>query len=627
MSDITRADFSYLQRDAGMDAKTNEGRIRSFCSAAYEAGVRHLESSEEVRDLQKNIAYVMGQQWPRQRPTYKAAPVNNRLLRQLEEVTAVLTDARQTYEVKSLNGNYANQAEGLTKTNKAWWSMSDNDFWLAMACMWAYISTGWLRIGWNSRLRQGAGDIELMPYGINSIMPIAPSFKFQDWGGMVFQTIRPITYFMRRFPRKCHLVQPSLDYALHDARPSAPSYMTDYAFNQLSLQMQRLVGTPATPVTDVIPFARYAEFWIDDPQLNTGEKPVLVGPPDSNWAYMVQPGGYLFPRKRLIITGGPDFQIMYDGPNPFWHGLYPYVPLRLKPVPWQFPGISEVKSKMSMQDVVNTILAGVLDQIKKALNPPLLYPMNSISQALISIIDPNMPGAKIGYDVRDQRPPEYAKVSDLPSYISSMLMYAQNEMDDDSGLLDLAGLSRKKISPSGDTLEQLKESQQTIMRLRGRNMEIGIKGIGEQNISNFYQFYDVKRRLWMLGADGITFEDVFDWDPGTMIPAGMDPRDHIRSFVFLVAQGSMLSISREKEALTAFALRRQQDMSRRGLYRKLGMEAEYDRVIKELRDEDEELMARMIKQQMAGQMMQLQQLLGGATGKGSDNVQNLLKVA
>jgi len=107
--------------------------------------------------------------------------------------------------------------------------------------------------------------------------------------------------------------------------------------------------------------------------------------------YEVKPNGPLYPRGRLIITGGNDFQVLYDGPNFFWHGKFPFVPIRLKPVPWQFHGVSELRTKVPLQDIVNTILAGVLDMIKKAINPALIFPDDAFSDAIKNALDPSMP--------------------------------------------------------------------------------------------------------------------------------------------------------------------------------------------------------------------------------------------
>jgi hypothetical protein len=303
----------------------------------------------------------------------------------------------------------------------------------------------------------------------------------------------------------------------------------------------------------------------------------------------------------------------------------PFVPIRLKPVPWQFHGVSELRSKIPLQDIVNTILAGTLDMIKKAVNPPLLFPDNAFSDAIKNSLDPNMPNAKIGYNPLAPNPPSWQSPPMLPNYVSNMAMYAQNEMDDDSGLLDMSGLARKKVTPAGDTLAGLKESQQTIMRLRGRYIEIAVSDLGEQMTPNFCQFYTLSRRMWMFGRSGVTSQDVFDANMSSFVPDGRDPVQHAMGFSFEVVSGSLLNLDKNDDRLLAMALRRQGDMDRKTLYSEIDMASLYDNVEKGLESERAQLM----KDQMAAQMG-----LGGAPapggqapvhqGMGSDNPANLL---
>jgi hypothetical protein len=288
-----------------------------------------------------------------------------------------------------------------------------------------------------------------------------------------------------------------------------------------------------------------------------------------------------------------------------------------------YHGVSSLRAKIPMQDVVNHILAGVLDVIKKAVNPPLIYQENSFNPNVIKSMDPSMPNLKIGYS-NQGAPPIYGNPPVLPSYVSQMTQYAHGEIDDDSGLLDSTGLAKKKVTPAGDTIEALREGQQTIFRLRGRHISSPIREMGRQMVSNFLQFLPLRQRMFMLGKDGVTFEDVFDWDRGTMIPAGSNPFEYILNYAFLVADASLLNVNQTDKKLEAFGLRRQQDLSRRGLYRALDREQEYEQNEQEMQEEQ-------AKQAQA--MMQLQAQASGPPqgtvmphfgGKGSDNPGKLL---
>lgn len=586
----------------------SERRTMDWCNAVAEESQQWLIRCEEAVEIDNYVSFLMGKQWPSKRPSYKSAPVNNLLLRSMEQTVAVLTDIRTAYEAKSENKTYTEQADTLTKTAKCWWVNQSVDLQMAMAVIHAYLTTGYLRVVWNERLMNGKGDFQVIPEGVNSVLPIGtPCHDIQDWEGLRYTSARPMSWFKRKFPKTWYKVKPSAQYSTYTKSISKPAYVGKTAFSMLSPQMQRVLAGRPTFAESAIPHAGYNEFWIRDYSLNTSDKIVDLGEPGTNWFYRVKPGEMLYPRGRLIITGGDNFARLFDGPNPHWHGRWPYICIRLKPVPWQFHGVSELRTKIPLQNIVNNILAGILDMIKKAVNPALIYPSNAFGDAVQRAMDPSMPNLKLSYSALSMAAPQYARPPEMPSYVVNTMQYAEQALQDDSGLLDLAGLSRKKISPAGDTLSQLKENQQTIMRLRGRYMEFAVSELGEQMIPNFLQFYTLQRRMHMLGQHGVMPEDVFDWNPKTMIPAGVAPDQYIRNFAFQVVPGSLLNANRQELATLAMALRRQGDMSRKTLFQMLDIDPMYDKVMKELDEEKQ----RSLQEAVIGALMQAAPAIGG----------------
>jgi hypothetical protein len=57
-------------------------------------------------------------------------------------------------------------------------------------------------------------------------------------------------------------------------------------------------------------------------------------------------------------------------------------------------------------------------------------------------------------------------------------------------------------------------------------MEASIRSIGEMVKGLFFQFYDARRRIQVMGKDGTTEED-FDFEPGNLVPSHMpgEPTD------------------------------------------------------------------------------------------------------
>ena len=123
--------------------------------------------------------------------------------------------------------------------------------------------------------------------------------------------------------------------------------------------------------------------------------------------------------------------------------------------------------------------------------------------------------------------------------------------------------------PSGEGIEQLKAEKQTPIRLKGRNIESFLRVGGTMMVSNMIQFWSTKRRLQVLGTKGLTFED-FDWDPGTMVPAGQTGEQFVQRFKFYIQPGSLLSIKRVEEKMEVLMLRKMQAIDLKTMYKKLG---------------------------------------------------------
>lgn len=543
-------------------------RTRYWLEAAYEEARFELSQNEEIKKVEKYIEYIAGKQWPSRRPSYRASPTNNRIWRLLWEMISLLTDIRPVFEIKAMKKEYEEQAQMLNKVTRSWWLNSDADMSLAMIIIYAILTTGYGKLTWDEELRNGMGDMDLMPLGPKEVLTLKPRHTLQSAQAVIYKSIRPLGWFKQKFGSAGHRVAADPGFSRYASEPGRPSHIPSMIFDGLSPQMKHVVGDPGKVSDSAYPQALYREFWIKDWTYNTSSAPVSLGRPKSNWHYVVQPGQRLYPRGRLLAMGGE--HVLYDGPNPYWHGQYPFAVLRMNAVPWQFLGLSDMGPLIPLQDIVNNILAGVLDMIKKAVNPGFYGPKNAFSESTWDSIDWSMPGMKTGYNPMTTQKPEFAPQPQLPSFVMQTLQTVSREMDQSSGIAAISEMMRKKQVPSGDTIEQMKDAQQTPLRLKGRNIEIFLRDLGSQNIFNIFQFYSAERRMFMLGQEGLTFED-FDWDPGTAVPAGVSPEQHAKSFQFMVQPGTLLNANRIAEARQFAQLRIMGDMDRITFLKKLDM--------------------------------------------------------
>jgi hypothetical protein len=568
--------------------------ISKWCEAVFEEAKDDLERNDEIVQIDRSINYLMGKQWVERRPSYKAAPVANRLWTNLVQLISYLTDIRPSFEIKCNNKLYDQHAKVLNKMIGAWFTNEDIDMSLAMIIIHAALTIGYGRLCWNPDLRNGEGEMELTPLGAMDLIPIRPSHTLQKAMGVIYRCPKPLSWFKEKYPLKGFRVPVDKEYSQYTSTPNQNLWTRGMQI--MSPQMRRLFGQSSTQIREsAIPMALYREFWVRDSQRNTSNRDVWVGDggqQSGEYGYMVPPGGKLYPRGRLIIMGGP--VVLFDGPNPFFHGQFPFACLRLNRVPWQWPGISEFRNQIPLQDVMNNVLAGILDAVKKAVNPQMLAPDNAFGAAVKKNLDPNMPNAKIFYSPSSIAAPTYAPTPILPGFVFQTMLYAQQELDSQSGFLDMGSMSRKGIVPSSDTVESMKEGQQTLVRLKVRYIEDFMKQVGQQWVPNAFQYYSLKRRMQLLGSDGLTWED-FDYDPGTMVPAGDKAEEHWKKFTFMMVPGSLLKSARMPQQALMMQLRRMGDMDLKNMLDSLDLGGLFESVKKNLEEEGANILIQAIR--------------------------------
>jgi hypothetical protein len=586
--------FDYAGNNTVDSIKNHQIYTKRWCNSIYDEAKVELEQNDEISEIDKYMRYIMGKQWPDKRPTYKASPVANRTWTNLIQLVSYLTDIRQSFEVQARNKQYNQTSEKLNKMARSWFIDQDVDMTTAMVIIYSALTVGYMRQVWNQDLNSGEGDIEVTACGPLDVMPIKPTHTLQGAYGLIYEKPMVLSWFKQKFSMFGDLVRPDERYSRYRGKTTTLSGMAN---NVLGPAYRRLFGlSEASMTASAIPMGRYREFWLRDHTLNTSNVDVYVGDMTKGVGYFVQPKKPLYPRGRLIIMGGD--VVLYDGPNPHWHGRFPFSALRINQVPWQWPGISEFRNQLPMQDVMNNILAGILDMVKKAVNPPMSAPLNAFSDATRKTMDPNMPGARLYYNPGAGAPPTWAQIANLPSFVFDTMLYARDELTSQTGFIDASAAMGKKIIPSADTLEQLGQGQQTLVRLKVRYIEAFFREVGEQWVANAFQYYRAPRRVLTMGLDGLMWTD-WQWDPRQITPDPLNPYDHWRSYKWTVVPGSLLKSSREPDMVKAMNLRRQGDMDRRNLFKYLDMESLTDSVEKNLKLEGADILTNMLRQKMS----------------------------
>lgn len=548
-------------------------KIADWTEGVYEEAMRDFEGQDEYKSVSRQIDYIRGKQWPAGRPKYKSKPINNKVVRYYEELVGLLTDIRPITSVRVSSGNgqdqsLLRQARIYNDCIQSMWYNSRVEVTLAFTIMYALLSTGYVKMEWNPRLRNGAGDFEFIPLGVENVLPVkAKSTDVQTAECLIYQAVQPLSFFRRKFPLRGTLVRADEDYSRQSGPLLSPRNMSPLLFQNMPPQIQRVIGTPQQGASSQFPMALYREYWFRDDTVNASDADVMMGDQTKNWGYLVKPGAPLYPRGRLIVKGGRT--VLYDGPNPWWHGNYPFGCLRLMPVPWQFPGQSTVAPWLPMQDIINNVGAGILDMIKKAVNPVLMAPHNALSSESWKQFDPAMPGGKLGYNPLAREKPGFANPPALPPFVLSYMQKIDRDWAEQSGMAIVSQMVAKKQVPGGDTFDQVRNAQNTPIRLKGRYIEMLLEDMGRLLLPSIPQMYSAGRRIMMGGLSWATSAD-FDLDAGSMIPsewtaAGKRPEDYMRQFEFSIHPNSLLKLNGSDEITALAQLRKNGDVDRKTL--------------------------------------------------------------
>ena len=159
--------------------------------------------------------------------------------------------------------------------------------------------------------------------------------------------------------------------------------------------------------------------------------------------------------------------MLYDQPNPYYHRQKPFAVLGLYGVPWQQYAMSVVSPWMKQQDILNQMMAGMLQTVKKAVNPALMAAKSAINPAAMKAIDSSKPGLKITYSQNAPHPPAWQTPPVLPTYVLQIYTQILQSMKQSSGASAIGDALGKKQVPAGDSLEKITFAKNTPIRLMG----------------------------------------------------------------------------------------------------------------------------------------------------------------
>jgi len=580
-------------------ADAGEDRILSWFKEAETEGIAYLQTQPGFGLLDKAIDIITGalnESLPTSGPGGGAMSRvrANIVKRAISEQISVLTDLRDFWMFETSDKDkWEHHAAILNQLTNDWYHNTFVDLSIKEALQYAAtLGSGYLSPFWkvNAR-RRGVGDIALQSYGARDVLPIQlPSnHNLQEAYAVIIKEELPITMAWRQWPHSQHRIVPDRDM------PTTANSWGDGLIARAGRTLMDIINPTKNREDEQSPFPTVDIFYIyvDDFSINTSGVERPMGAPGTSFYYTVPSLGTdvptgtfntagqklyrkaergdcdLYPNRRLLVCTRN--VLIYDGPSYWWHGQVPLVKFNLDEWAWNYLGFSMVLEVSSLAESFNNHLRNIDDNAAVRLNPPMLFDKNAVADSDAKRMNPRRPGMKMKFDsnrtvgdspIRFPVPPQ---LYDVPQWIiSEYVPFLKNQIGEQLGVPDLKSLAKAKQVPGGDAIEKLMEMAGPIVRGMSRSMERSLRGLGTQVGSLLFQFYDTKRRIHVLGKDGITEED-FDFDPMSIIPAD-EPgfattrmeraKLHQENFSFHIQPGSLHQLNQTSRKLLFLQLKR-----------------------------------------------------------------------
>lgn len=571
---MAASDNPFLNDAASRMLPTSQtGPILAWIKEAVAEGEGLMQSDPVWTQIDRNMEYIAGRQKAlavtQDRPPYVSHVVLNETRRTHQRHRSALTDIKPVYAFRTPNPNFQTQALLLNNLTTVWWINTFADLELANAVSYAAAGgSGDLILDYDPAYGP-MGDMILKAQDCRDTIPIRAgrTGTIQNWFGCIIREAHSFNVLNAIYPNRTQLLRQS-------ASPWGGGI-----FTKIINAGTRILGGGATTTLSGLNKSytnqRYVsgnevllyKAYINDPSINTTKDDKYVGVPGTPWGYVVHPGDRLYPRKRLIVC--TEAGILYDGPSPYWHGMFPVSRLKLLHVPWSFFGLPLIDAQVQsgLADATNDVLNAMLDKVRQSNRPPISANAR-VPEPMLRGFDPLNPRARMRTNGQVGQDIDVMKIPELPSFTFELwqaLRTAQHDLTGDSTLDALmAAAANQSFDP--ESIEAWMNALSPELKLEGRQVELTLREIADMQKANIFQFYDAKRRMQVLGDAGMTLQD-FDFDPGNLIPSmkpeepgylpeldsNSDMRDRaqffLKLFTFYVTPNSLLALNAQAEKL------------------------------------------------------------------------------
>lgn len=545
------------------DRLAYEGRVLGFVSEAHQEADTAVKQTEGYSKIVPTMQAISGVNLGL-RPTGLSHTHINEIGRLAEVMRAELTDVKPSAEYKTFNDTLQQQAINLGKMWTGWYYSEGIDQKLGGVIDFSLVGgSGYAYQYWNKHTQQ----IDVLAYDSRDVRPFrATDTTIESCTGLFL--VRPLTVNAVRamFPHKAKFITQDREGSAVKLQETTRNAVMDKLVGMAPWERAQQLSQPQATLNAGTPVVDLFYFYVNDPRINTTGETKLVGDfdqsgkPLNNYSYKVPPGSALYPRKRLIIFTRRC--ILYDGPNIYWHGMFPVSKYTMSDWQWTWLGTSPLWDCLPLQDTITRGLRAMDDHIQKVLRPPVIGDRQSVSASELQAISDNIgkPGSRwlqnaMGNGV------EVVKIEQLDPIISEMMELCFVKMAERCGVRDMGALLSLNQMPEGQTIDKLMFATRPETRARSRKLEMFYRDQGKMFMYNAAQFINTRKKFAILGPNNMTVDE-YDFDPGTFIPNSsgdpMNRRDeaenYLKQFQFYVAPSSLLRSAQTQDQMMALAM-------------------------------------------------------------------------
>lgn len=577
MADYSSSGLQDLPRTTASTLQYGDPRVLGWILEARDEGDRINRADPSYAVIERAQQYITGEQLSpeRQRLKYLPQVIINETRKAMQAHVSALTDLKPVFGWRSLNPAYRATSDLLNQYAVAEWISMMFDLDLGDCIKYSLAAgTGDLVVEWDPHAPLGGAN-QLSARDPRDTLPIRPSpaRSPQFWTGLILREEHTVNAMRSMYPTFANRFRPAADSAI------------SRVMGRFRTAMAKLI-TPADPLDQLQQssgihtrkaksgsLCLYKAYLRDHTRNLTG-KPIVMGTPGASWAYIAAPNQPIYPRGRLILSND-DF-ILYDGPPPDEHGLFPVCRLKLWSVPWQFLGIPLFNDLLPVQDAINDTVNDLRLGARQWMDPDIIYNRSAISETSMKVLDPRRPGKRIKtnpgygtpYEKQDGPNPQVLAV------LSELWDKLTQKHNDLSGTANLAALLQLRQLPSADTIQKYYEALTPEIRQEARQVEAFMRDLSEMVKGNYFQYLSQAKRVAILGDAGQTLQD-FDLDPGVMVPslapgqdgytpeldADLTTRDErarfmSKQFVFMASPNSILAMNAQEQKMVRLQLYR-----------------------------------------------------------------------